>query len=88
MNVPRGNIIGHFGPSSLNKQFSSTFKMHDSLIPNPNDVVTQLNRDEIATTLLKKPFLLGAHSISYSSWKKWSFDFVLRKFCLESHILW
>ena len=81
-------IIGHFGPSSLNKQFSSTSKMHNSLIPNPNDVVTQLNRDEIATTFVKKRFSFGAHSKSYSRWKKWSFDFVLRKFYLESHFLW
>ena len=86
--MPRGNIIGHFVPSSLNKQFSKTYKMHDSLIPNPNDVVTQLNRDELATTLMKKPFSSGAHSKNYSSWMKWSIDFVLRKFCLESHFLW
>ena len=88
--VTRGNIIGHFGPSSLNKQFSSTSKMHNSLIPNPNDVefVTQLKRDEIATTFMKKPFSFGVHSKSYSRWKKWSFDFVLRKFYLESHFLW
>jgi len=86
--VTRGNIIGHFGPSSLNKQFSLTSKMHNSLIPNPNDVVTQLNRDEIATTFMKEPFSFGAHSKSYSRWEKWSFDFVLRKLCLESHFLW
>ena len=36
--VTRGNIIGNFGPPSLNKQFSSASKMHNSLIPNPNDV--------------------------------------------------
>ena len=88
--VIRGNIIGHFGPSSWNKQFSSNFKMHKSLIPNPYDMefVTQLKRDEIATTFVKKPFSFGAHSKSYSRWKKWSFDFVLIKFCLESHFLW
>jgi hypothetical protein len=64
--------------------------MHNSLIPNPNDVefVTQLKRDEIATTFMKKPFSFGVHSKSYSRWKKWSFDFVLRKFYLESHFLW
>jgi hypothetical protein len=64
--------------------------MHNSLISNPNDVefVTQLKRDEIATTFVKKPFSFGAHSKSYSRWKKWSFDFVLRKFYLESHFLW
>ena len=82
--VIRGNIIGHFGPSSLNKQFSSTSKMHNSLIQKPNNVefVTQLKRDEIATTFVKKPFSFGAHSKSYSRWKKWSFDLGLRKFSI------
>ena len=38
--------------------------MHNSLIPNPNDVefVTQLKWDEIATTFVKKPFSFRAHS--------------------------
>ena len=37
--------------------------MHNSLIPNPNDVefVTQLKRDEITTTFMKKPFSFGVH---------------------------
>ena len=56
--------------------------MHNSLMPNPNGVkfVTKFNRDERDTTLVKKPFSFGAHSKSYSRWKKWSFDMVLRKF--------
>jgi hypothetical protein len=80
-NVPGGNIIGNFGPLPLKKQFSSTSKMHNSLILNPNEVkyVKILNRDEIFTTFMKEPIPFEAHSKSYSRWKKCSFDLVLRK---------
>jgi hypothetical protein len=56
--VVRGNIIGHFGPLPLNKEFSSTSKMYNSLMPNPNDVkfVTKFKRDEIYTTFMKEMF--------------------------------
>ena len=82
MHVLRGNIIGHFGPMPLNKWFSSTFKMHKSLIPNPNEVkfVTKLNRFERSTTFMKEPFSFEVHRKSYSRWKKWTFDLGLRIF--------
>jgi hypothetical protein len=56
MHVPRGNIIGHFGPLPLNKQFSSTSKMHNSFMTNPNKVkfVNKFKMFEIATTLMKE----------------------------------
>ena len=38
--------------------------------------------DERDTTLVKKPFPFKAHSKSYSRWKKWLFDLVLRKFSI------
>ena len=82
MEVPRGNIIGHFGPWPLNKWFSSTSNMHNSFMKNLNEVkfVTKLNRFEIYTTLMKELFPFETHSKSYSRWKKWTFDLVLRKF--------
>ena len=82
--VPRGNIIGPFGLSPLNKQLSSTSKMHTSFMKIPNDVkfVTKLNRNERPTTLVKKKISFGAHSKSFLRWEKGSFDFVLRKFSI------
>ena len=35
-------------------------------MPNPSDVVTELNKDEIATTFMKKPFSFGVHSKRYN----------------------
>ena len=82
MHVPKRNIIGHFGPIPLNKWFSSTSKMHNSFMQNPNEVkfVTKLNRFERATTFMKELFPFEVHSKSYSRWKKWTFGLVLRKF--------
>ena len=58
IHVPRGNIIGHFGPIPLNKWFSSTSKMHNSFMPNPDhdNFVTKLNILEIYTTLIRELF--------------------------------
>jgi hypothetical protein len=80
--VPKRNIIGHFGPIPLNKWFSSTSKMHNSFMQNPNEVkfVTKLNRFERATTFIKERFSFEVHRKSYSRWKNWTFDFGLRKF--------
>ena len=82
MHVPRRNIIGHFGPSPLNKWYSSTSKMHNSFTQNPNEVkfMTKLNRFERATTFIKERFSFEVHRKSYSRWKKWTFDLGLRKF--------
>ena len=74
--VPRGHIIGHFGPLPLNKQFFSTSKIHISIIQTPNGVKFQikLNIIERATTLYKEPSSFEAHIKSYSMWKEGSFD--------------
>ena len=82
MYVPKGNIIGHFGPLPMNKRFSSTSEMHKPFMPNPNEVklVTKLNRYKRDTTLMKELFSFEAHIKSYLRWKKWTFGLVLRKF--------
>ena len=82
MHVPRGNIIGHFGSLLLNKWFSSTYKMHNSFMTNPKEfkLVATLNISERATTLMKKLFQFEVPSKSYSRWKMWTFDLVLRNF--------
>jgi hypothetical protein len=72
MHVPRGNIIVNFGPLPLNNRFSSTSKMHNSFMTNPNEVkyVTKLNRFERATTFMKECFSFEVHRKMYSRWKK------------------
>ena len=82
IHVLRRNIIGHFGPIPLNKWFSSTPKMHNSFILNPNEVklVTNLKDFERDTTLMKDLLSFEVHRKSYSSWKKWTHGLILRFF--------
>ena len=47
--------------------------------PNGVKFMTKFNRNERDTILVKEPFSFEAHRKSYSRWKKWSFDLVLRK---------
>ena len=51
---------------------------------NPNEVkfVTNFKDFEIDTTFMNKYFPFETHSKSYSRWKKWIFDLVLRKFSI------